>query len=440
MAELPKERGLCELYAEDPERADALVFGRIAGPDRRGFLHGAGLAAMGAVVGAAIPFSRNMPAGLIPAALAETTEPFVIKGKNGLTVLNDRPVNAETPAHLLDDDVTPIERHFIRNNGLVPDYAKKMDASGWSLLIDGEVERPLTLSLNDLKSKFEVVTLKLQLECGGNGRAAFNPPAKGNQWTVGAIGNAEWTGVRIRDVFKAAGIKESAVYTGYYGRDVHLSGDPDRVVISRGAPIWKMMDPHSIIAFAMNGEPIPQWHGFPVRTVVPGWPGSVSGKWLYRIWVRDQVHDGPKMTGHAYRVPRYPPKPGEKVPKADWRIIQSMPVKSLITYPKTGTVLPVDNRMLEVRGHAWAGDNEVSAVHITYDFGATWIKAELSPPPNRYAWQRWRARIRFPTKGYYEIWARATDDQGRMQPFAITWNAKGYLNNSMHRIAVRVPT
>ena len=116
-----QERGICELYQEDPERADALVFGRGAGPNRRGFLRGAGLAAMGAVVGGAIPFSRNMPAGLIPAALAETIEGFTIKGKSGLTVLNDRPVNAETPAHLLDDDVTPVARHFIRNNGLVPD-------------------------------------------------------------------------------------------------------------------------------------------------------------------------------------------------------------------------------------------------------------------------------------------------------------------------------
>ena len=122
------ERGICELYEEDPERADYLVFGRIPEGGRRGFLKGAGLAAMGAVVGGAIPFARNMPTGLIPAALAQTTEAFVIKGKDALRVLNDRPVNAETPAHLLDDPVTPNDRHFIRNNGLVPDKAKAMDA------------------------------------------------------------------------------------------------------------------------------------------------------------------------------------------------------------------------------------------------------------------------------------------------------------------------
>ena len=434
------QRGIRELYADDPERADRLVFGRVPHRDRRGFLKGAGLAAMGAVVGAAIPFHRHMPAGLIPAALADSTEPFRIPGKDGLTVLNDRPINAETPPHLLDDEVTPNARHFVRNNGLVAEAARNMDASGWKLTIDGEVHTPLELTLDELKGRFDTVSLKLQLECGGNGRAGFNPPAKGNQWTLGAVGCAEWTGVRAADVFRAAGIQDSAVYTGYYGSDAHLSGDPDKLPISRGAPIWKMMDPHTLIAFEMNGEPIPALHGFPVRVVAPGWPGSVSGKWIHRISVRDQVHDGPKMTGTSYRTPAYPVEPGEKVPKEDFRIIQSMPVKSLITYPKTGVSLALDNRMLEVRGHAWAGDRGTRAVHVSPDFGATWMRAKLSPPANPYAWQRWRARLAFPSKGYYEVWARAVDDRGAGQPFAVAWNPKGYLNNSMHRIAVRVPT
>jgi len=123
-----KERGLCELYAEDAERADALLFGRVAHPDRRGFLKGAGLAAMAAAVGASIPFHRNMPVGLIPSALADETGPMVLEGKDGLVVLGDRPLNAETPAHLLDDDVTPNNRHFVRDNGLPPQMAQKMDA------------------------------------------------------------------------------------------------------------------------------------------------------------------------------------------------------------------------------------------------------------------------------------------------------------------------
>ena len=436
MTKMPSERGICELYEQDPEAADYKVFGRVAHGDRRGFLKGAGLAAMGAVVGGTIPFHRNMPGGLIPAALAEDLKDFKLVGKDGLTVLNDRPINAETPPHLLDDDVTPNNRHFVRNNGLVPDMADQMDATAWTLTVDGEVNTPMTLSLEELKSKFEVVKLKLQLECGGNGRAAFNPPAKGNQWTLGAIGNAEWTGVRYRDLLKAAGVKDSAIYTAHYGMDGHLSGDPDKLPISRGVPLAKAMDPHSIIAFEMNGEPIPTLNGFPVRTVCPGWPGSTSQKWLRRIQIRDVVHDGPKMTGTSYRVPHYNVAPGTKVPKKDFKIIESMPVKSLITSPASGH--SADGRSLRVRGHAWAGDRKVSALHVSIDFGATWIQADLMDPPNPYSWQTWSVDIAFPGKGYYEIWARATDDRNVMQPFAINWNPKGYLNNSMHRIAVQV--
>ena len=432
-----KERGLCELYQEDPEGADYQVFGRIARGDRRGFLKGAGLAAMGAVVGSTIPFHRNMPSGLIPAALAETPKDFKLQGKDGLTVHNDRPINAETPAHLLDDDVTPNNRLFVRNNGLVPEVAERMDATGWTLTVDGEVETPLTLTLDDLKTKFKPVKLQLQLECGGNGRAAFNPPASGNQWTVGAVGNPEWTGVRYADVLKAAGVKSSAVYTGHYGLDGHLSGDPEKTPISRGVPIAKAMEAHSIIAFEMNGGPIPTLNGFPVRTVCPGWPGSTSQKWLNRIWVRDKVHDGSKMTGDSYKVPKYNVAPGDEVPKGDFKIIESMPVKSLITTQESGHAIKGRTNMT-VGGHAWAGDRTVTAMHVSIDFGATWQHADLKEPPNPFAWQRWTAKLDFPGTGYYEIWARATDDQGVAQPFAVNWNPKGYLNNAMHRIAVRV--
>lgn len=430
-----RERGLCELYQQDPEVADELIFGRKAHADRRGFLRGAGLAAMGAVVGAAIPFHRTMPSGLIPAALAEETDGFTIAGKDGLRVLNDRPVNAETPAHLLDDDVTPVARHFVRNNGIAP---TEIGADGWTLKIDGLVGQPMELSIAELRERFEVVRYALQLECGGNGRAAFNPPASGNQWTVGAIANSEWTGVRLRDVLQAAGVKPEAIYTAHYGADQHLSGDPEKDAVSRGMPMWKAMDPHTLIAFEQNGQPIHRMNGAPLRIVAPGWPGSTSQKWLTRIQLRDQVHDGQKMGPRSYRTPRYPVAPGEEVPDSAFQIIESMPVKSLITYPKSGMTLPVDHRSLEVRGHAWAGDEHVTEMHVTTDFGATWQKAELEGPPNPYSWQRWRAQLRFPAKGYYEIWARATDNQGRMQPFTVNWNPKGYLNNAMHRIAVRV--
>ncbi len=385
-------------------------------------------------LGAPIPFARFLPDGVLPAALAQDAD-GALRAKPGLTLLNDRPINMETPPHLLDDDVTPAKRLFVRNNGLPP-ALDGAAAENWRLLIDGEVNTPLDLSIADLNSRFETLTLQLQLECGGNGRKFFHPGASGNQWTFGAVGCPEWTGVRLRDVLRAAGVNESAVYTAHYGADRHLSGDPGKDAISRGVPIDKAMEEHNLIAWALNGEALPPLNGFPLRLVVPGWPGSCSQKWLTKITLRNRVHDGAKMTGSSYRVPAYPVAPGTSVPEEDMEIIHSMPVKSLITFPQTG-VRVSPRSIFEVRGHAWAGDNSVSSVDISIDFGATWQSATLSPPKNRYAWQRWRADIALPEAGYFEVWARATDDQGRAQPpVPPGWNPKGYLNNMQHRISV----
>ena len=430
-----KERGICEQYAADPERADAEIFGRRVDESRRGFLKKSGLAFMSALLGSGIPFWRNFPGGLIPAALADSEDAFVIDGKNGLRVLNDRPLNAETPVHFLDDDVTPTNRHFIRNNGIPPLHT---DHESWKLKVDGEVERELELTVADLRRDFEIIKLKLQLECGGNGRAAFNPPARGNQWSLGAIGNAEWTGVRYRDILQAAGLKPPALYTGHYGADSHLSGQADLMPISRGVPLAKALDPHTLIAFEMNGANIHPMNGAPLRVVAPGWPGSCSQKWLTRIRVRDQVHDGAKMTGISYRVPKYPVAPGQPVAEEDFQIIESMPVKAIISWPQTGVELPAGQRKLSVRGHAWAGDLAVGSLDVSIDFGRSWSRAHLDAPPNKFCWQLWSADLDFPLAGYYEVWARATDEEGRAQPFAIAWNPKGYLNNAMHRIAVRL--
>lgn len=404
--------------------------------DRRSFLKYAGLSTMGAMVGMAIPFERNMPRGILPVASAQDSGLELMSGKNGLTLLNDKPLNAETPAHFLDDEVTPYERMFVRANGLVPQSALDQNAEGWMLTIDGEVETPLELSIDELKSRFENVTKRLVVECGGNGRAYFHPGASGNQWTMGAVGCPEWTGVRLADVLKAAGVKSSAVYTGHYGNDVHLSGDTDKVVISRGVPIEKAMEPDGIIAWAMNGEPVPALHGFPLRLVIPGYPGSVSQKYLNRIWVRDKEHDGPKMTGYSYRLPARPVAPGTEVPESDMAVMTVMPVKSLVTFPETGSSAKV-GEATEVRGHAWAGNGDVQAVHVSIDFGQTWSEAKLEPATNKYAWQRWRADVTLPQAGYYEVWARATDMNGVSQPPVVPgWNPRGYGNNMQHRIAL----
>jgi DMSO/TMAO reductase YedYZ molybdopterin-dependent catalytic subunit len=436
---MPKQRGIHELYADDPDAADERLWGRRADPvTRRGFLRGSGLAAMCAALGASIPFARFMPGGLIPAALADTDSSFELAGKSGLIVLNDRPVNIETPAHLLDDEVTPTDRLFVRNNGTPPNVAG-LDADTWELELTGEsCLEPKTLTLAQLKTRYRHHTLQLQLECGGNGRAEFHPPASGNQWTNGAIGCPAWTGVRLRDVLADCGIRDDAVYVAYEGADLHLSGDPNKRPISRGVTLAKALEKESLIAWAINGEPLPLMHGFPLRLVIAGWPASVSGKWVNRIMIRDRVHDGEKMLGQSYRVPCTPVAPGADVPDDNMCIIESMPVRSLVSHPKSGTVhAPGD--VLEVRGQAWAGDRSVRQVHTSIDFGVTWQRARTRRPANRLAWQRWSQTIEFPQTGYYEIWARAEDSAGESQPMVLPgWNPRGYLNNACHRIAVRV--
>jgi sulfite oxidase len=441
------ERSIDELYAQDPERADATVFGRQTGVDRRGFLGGAGLAAVSAAVGGAIPFASNMPGGLIPAALAQgaPAAPAVAKGPqylkfpgkdDKLVLLGDRPLVAETPEHLLDDDTTPTSKFFVRNNGQIPDAAKEPDA--WKMTVDGEVNNKLELTLGELKAKFKPVTQRMVLECGGNGRSFFTPTARGNQWTNGGAGCAEWTGVRLSDVLKAAGVKSSAVFTGHYGSDKSLA-DGSKDALSRGVPIKKAMDGSNLIVFAMNGEPLPNIHGGPVRLVIAGWPGSVSAKWFTRLWVRDKYHDGPGMGATSYRVAIKPMVPGDKPVDGNFRDLESMPVRSIITSPANGTKLPAGSKEVKLRGAAWAGDNTVRQVDVSIDFGATWVRARVEKPKNKYDWQRWTASVKLPSDGYFEIWTRGTNSKGEMQPhIAGSWNPQGYGGNPMHRVAVLV--
>lgn len=368
--------------------------------------------------------------------IVSSSEKPAIPGKHkGLKILNPKPWNAETPPHLLDDKVTPADKLFVRNNGRIP---LEVDVAAWTLTIEGESAiSSKTYTLSELKSKFKHYTYQLTLECGGNGRKEFSPPAKGNQWDLGAVGCPEWTGVRLKDVLNDVGVKSDAVYIGYYGKDTHLSGDPDKVVISRGVPIKKAMEDEALIAWSINGKDLPVMNGYPLRLVFGGWPGSTSGKWLSKIVVRNKVHDGPKMGGNSYRVPKYPVAPGTKVPEEDMQIIEEMPVKSLITFPKTGAIIKGD-KSFEVRGHAWAGDLEIAQVHISLDYGATWKLCNLSKAINKNAWQHFNIKISLPKKGYYEVWAKATDSDGVAQPMVIPqWNPKGYLNNACHRIAVK---
>ena len=403
---------------------------------RRNFVKKTGLGSLAGILGMDIVYGAKIPENYTLLGLQDP-DPFQMFHKDKeMVVLNSKPWNMEAVAHLLDDRITPNKYMFIRNNGLVPE---NIDVKEWTITFDGEsVKEKKTFTLEELKSKFAHHTYQLTIECGGNGRSEFDPPAKGNQWTIGAVGCATWTGVRLKDVLKDVGIKDDAVYIGYHAADQHLSRDPNKEPISRGVPISKAMMDETMLAFKMNGEDIPLVHGYPLRLVCGGWPASTSGKWVNRISVRNIVHDGEKMTGTSYKVPCNPVAPGEEVKDEDMCIIESMPVKSLITYPKSGAMIP-KGKKLNIRGHAWAGELEISKVSYSIDFGATWSECILEKAANRLAWQHFKASIGFPKSGYYEVWARATDSNGVSQPMLLPgWNPKGYLNNACHRIAVKV--
>lgn len=244
----------------------------------------------------------------------------------------------------------------------------------------------------------------------------------------------------MKDILNDVGIKSDAVYIGYHGKDLHLSKDPKKEAISRGVPIAKALEDETLVAWQLNGKDIPEFHGYPLRLVIGGWPASVSGKWLSSISIRNKIHDGAKMEGHSYKMPKNPVAPGTEIPLTDeyFRIIESMPVKSIITYPKSGAVIPADTE-LPLRGHAWAGDYAIKSVAVSIDFGSTWQNCKLEAPVNRLAWQHWDTKIKFPAKGYYEVWVRAIDDKGTSQPMVIpAWNPGGYLNNACERIALKV--
>lgn len=403
--------------------------------ERRSFLKRGGGLAIAAAVGMHVPFGRNYPNGLIPVALAK--DDLEAYGKDAdLIVLGDQPFVAETPAHLLDDNYTPASLMFVRNNGLMP-KPDQLDPLDWMLTIDGEsAATRKSYSLAELKVKFKPVTHHIALECAGNGRAAFNPPAKGNQWTYGGVGFPTWNGLKLADVLHASGVKDDAVYVGYHSVDAHLSGDPKKEAISRGVPVAKALEEESLIVWGMNGVDLPFAHGFPLRLIFGGYPASASGKWVTRISVRNKVHDGEKMNGRDYRMPCKGSTAGRA--SDNYCIIEDMPVKSIITFPKSG-IQHEQSAPLQVRGRAWTSAHRVQKVDLSMDFGKTWMGTRITTPRNRYAPQRFTADVTFPAKGYYEIWARATDDGGRVQPLVVPeWNEGGYGNNACHRIAVKV--
>jgi DMSO/TMAO reductase YedYZ molybdopterin-dependent catalytic subunit len=360
---------------------------------------------------------------------------LVAATKPELFILDSAELNAETPAHLLDDEITPLSRLFARNTGQLPAFDAR-EIAAWTLRIDECVREARTWTLDQLKTEFAPVTRIAVLECAGNGRAFFPDHAGTILWQRGAVGCVAWTGVKLGDLLAACGLTPEAVYTAHHSPDRALAGDGP--AISRGVPIAKALAGETIVAWAANGEPIPLLHGGPLRVIVPGYPGSASQKWIARIEIRDREHDGERMTNLHYRLPRAPVRSGDALDPADFEVITDMPVKSVITSPRDGFTASA-GQPLAMRGFAWSGHTPVKAVEVSFDGGASWRNADLGTLPDTFAWRRFTATLDNLPAGDIEIVARATDTQGLAQPLqSALWNPRGYCNNMAHRVRGRI--
>lgn len=352
--------------------------------------------------------------------------------KPALRIHDDVALNAEAAPALLDHELTPDAAFFVRNNGGLPPAP---DPENWRLRIDGEVDRPLRLSLARLREQFETVSIRAVLECAGNGRAGFAVPTDGLQWSHGAVGCAEWTGVRMADLLTAAGVRGSAMYVAHHSPD-RCATDTTTPALSRGIPLAKALAPETLLAFAMNGAPLSFLHGAPLRVVAPGYPGSAWQKWLERITVLDHEHVGMKMTGTDYRLPRAPVTPGTDWRQVPFDVITDMPVRAMITSPASGFTSPV-GESIPVRGFAWGGHTPPARVEVSADGGGSWVNAFLDEERDgqAFAWRRFNAHLAPGGSGPIEIVARATDLRGRSQPLgSAPWNPRGYCNNGVQRV------
>src|SRR5687767_7114264 len=348
-------------------------------------------------------------------------------GKDKLIVRSVRPPDFETPVSLLNSYITSNENFYVRSHIPIP----QVDAATWALKIGGEVNSPITLSLDEIR-KLPAVTITNTLECAGNGRAFFQPAVAGIQWEKGAVGNARFTGARMSDVLKKAGVKTSGVNVEMHAADRPPGTMPAFV---RQVPMAKAMHPDTVIAYEMNGQPIPLVHGAPLRAIVPGWEGAYSIKWLTALNVIAKDSDSFWVTT-GYRYPTRRVAPGAAVDAKDMAPLTGLIVKSLITTPADGASQAVGK--IVVGGFAWAGEDDIKAVDISLDNGATWRPARLTGEQARYAWRRFEFEFNAARPESYLILSRATDSKGKMQPAVSQWNPSGYLWNQYDSIRVEV--
>ncbi len=340
-------------------------------------------------------------------------------------VMTENPLNAETNPQYLRSWITPNRYFFSRNQSRI--MTEPIDIESWSLTIEGEVERNVTVDYEQLL-KMPKVEVANTFECSGNGRSLLRKPARGNPWTVGGVGNAVWGGVWLHGLLEEAGLTDSAKHVAFEGFD--KSGRSSGIDFVRSIPVEKAMS-STLLAYEMNGEPLPEAHGYPLRGLPLGWTGANCVKWLRKIVVMDHPYEGYFMD-KVYRVFQEGQQPTEGDP------VTEIPLKSIITQPSNGAELP--RGRIAILGAAYGGEDAIAGVDVSLDRGNSWREAELIGPSERYAWRHFQYVHDAVEAGELTIMARAKDASGATQPLAASWNVLGYGNDGVeeHSITIRV--
>jgi sulfite dehydrogenase len=405
--------------------------------DRRELLFGMGGAALAA--GALPPLARAAAVPLItglPEGVYDTAQLEALPGKKPLIKLSYRPPNYETPVSYFNEPITPNDAFFVRYH--LPGIPEKVDAASWKIKIGGEgVASPFELGLGELRNGYEPVELAAVCQCSGNRRGLSDPHVPGVQWGLGAMGNARWRGVRLKDVLAKAGLRREAVEIVLNGADGPvLDKTPDFI---KSIPVWKALDENTLIAWEMNGAPLPLLNGAPVRLIVPGWTATYWMKHLVTIDAVTKPFDG-FWVKSSYRIPtgKFPVVQHFQTQMNETsEPITEMVVNSVITAPAPGHKAR-PGQPVELRGVAWDAGYGIRRVEVSIDGGRIWREAELGQDLGRFAFRPWRFRFTPRKAGMVSVLAKASNAIGQTQSETLIFNPAGYHNNVMRPLSIAV--
>ncbi len=354
------------------------------------------------------------------------------EGKDSMLLLSDRPPNLETPLKYFLEDYTPNKVFFVRWH--LSGLPAAVDPDTFRLRVGGNVSKEVALSLNDLKTKFTPYTITALCQCSGNSRSFFDPRVPGGQWKNGAMGNAKWTGVKLKDILEYAGKKPGSKEVSFNGLDVPpMASVPD---FQKSLSYEHAIDGEVMVAYAMNGEALPLLNGYPLKLVVPGWFATYWVGMLSDITVHTEPFDGFWMK-KAYLVPKGVPN-GNEAPDSiatDVEPIAVMDVRSLFVSPEPNQTVPV-NKETDVQGVAFDGGFGITKVEVSTDSGKTWQLAKLGPNLGKYSWRRWHYTFSPADKGDYKLYVKATNAKGETQPMH-QWNHSGYMRNEIETLPLK---